>query len=446
MNLERARADVEQIFRDVIRSVDPERLVRDALSVDGDAVIVNEVRHEVGHDGRLVLLGVGKSAIGMARGVEQVLGDRLDHGLIVTKRGLAIANPRLARTQVLEASHPVPDESSVVAGRRLLEEASKLAESDLALVVVSGGGSALVEAPVQGLTLDDFKRTTAALLRGGADIWTLNAVRRRLSQIKAGGLARVIAPARVVNLVLSDVLGSPLGVIASGLSVEAVEDDVSRIDAIRASSVWAELPESVRALLNTSEGASRTRASNVVQSVIVGDATLAARAAGYAARNLGYHPFLVGTAFAGDAREFGRTWAQLARSIAAGNADFDTPACIVGAGEMTVTVRGDGSGGRNTEMVATAAIEIAGTTQIAVASLASDGDDGTSHAAGGVVTGNTVPHLVQTGVNPMTLLDRNDTRRLLELSGGLIVTGQTGTNVNDLYLALVGDPPGGSSN
>ncbi len=444
MNLEQARDDIVAMFQHVLREVDPERLVCASLRCDGDDLVVNDVRHEIAPTGRVVLLGVGKSAIAMARGAESVLGGRLDHGLVVTKSGITGASSGLLRTEVIEASHPVPDEASVHAGIRLMGAATDLTVNDLAIVLVSGGGSSLVEAPVDGISLDDFKNATTVLLKGGADIWTLNSVRRRLSRIKAGGLARAIAPARVVNLILSDVLGNPLGVIASGLSVDSGDDDGWRIESVKSSPAWSELPSAVRERLEGSLELDHRGSSNVVQTIVLGDATLAARAAVDAASQAGYRPFLISADFAGDAREFGRFWAQMARSVSRGSSSITLPACVIGAGEMTVTVRGNGKGGRNTEMAASAALEIDGHRDIAIASLATDGDDGSSQAAGGVVDGETIARLRDRHLDPHDLLARNDTRTFLDASGGLIVTGQTGTNVNDLYFALVGDPGRGS--
>ena len=439
MNFKQARNHVAQIFRHVLNAVDPERLTANAIALDGDSLVIHGTRHLLHPGGRIVLLGVGKSSVGMARGVESVLGSRLDHGLVVTKRGLASQASSLDRTRVIEASHPVPDQSSVDAGVRLLEEARGLMADDIAIVVVSGGGSALVEAPVEGVSLEDFRITTDLLLRAGSDIWTLNAVRRHLSRIKAGGLARAIAPARVVNLILSDVLGNPLRVIASGLSVDADDDESDRIDWVMRSDVRQKLPGTVRDRLSTSISREGSEL-NVVQTTVVGDAALAARAASQAAADLGYRPYQVGVRFAGEAREFGRFWSQLALSTAHGDTNFERPCCIIGAGEMTVTVRGNGVGGRNTEMAAAAALEIQGESEIAIASLATDGDDGFSQAAGGVVDGQTVRRLLDQGIDPAELLDQNDTRPFLEAANGLIVTGQSGTNVNDLYLSLISKP------
>lgn len=437
MDLAAARADVTTIFDEVLRAVDPEKLVRQSVKLVRDRLLIDDQQVELSAGGNVVLLGVGKSAVGMARGVEAVLGDRLDHGLVVTKRGLGLKGAALARTTIIESSHPIPDESSVAAAEELLRQAQSLGEGDLAIVVVSGGGSALVEAPNAEISLEDFKVTTSLLLGNGTDISTLNAVRRRLSRIKAGGLARTIAPARVINLILSDVLGNSLNAIASGLSIATDSNDVRYVRALRQSPVWEKLPANVRARLERGPATNEIVGSNVIRSIIVGDAATAARAAGEAANRLGYASYLLGTEFTGDARGFGRFWGQLAVSSRMGRSTINPQSCILGTGEMTVIVQGNGSGGRNTEMAASAAFEIAGCDGIAVASLATDGDDGTSGAAGGVVVGDTIRELTAKGLDAESILKKNDTRRFLDESGGLIITGQTGTNVNDLYLTLI---------
>jgi hydroxypyruvate reductase len=435
VELELARADVDAIFQEVLRALDPAALVQKSVSVDGRVVHAGDARYEIPADGRIVVLGAGKSAVGMARGVEAVFGDRLANGLVVTKRGLGGDVHGLGRTEVRESSHPVPDETSVTAGEELLRRAHSLEEDDLAIVVISGGGSALIEAPIDGISLDDFKTTTERLLKAGADISTLNAVRRRLSRIKAGGLARAIAPAKVINLILSDVLGNPFNVIASGPTVVPDMNDRGYIDELRSRDVWKSLPRAVQQALE--KETTDEPISNVLTSVVIGDAPAAATAAVDAARERGYKPFALGAEFSGEAREFARFWAGLARATVRGHSSIERPACLIGAGETTVTVGGDGIGGRNTEMAAAAALEIDGVDGIAIASLATDGDDGVSAAAGGVVVGDSAARVRKAGLDPSELLAQNDTRAFLEAADALIVTGQTGINVNDLYLALI---------
>lgn len=426
-----ARADVEAIFAEVLRRLDPERLVREALGSDGDRLVVGGEELDV--PGRLVVLAVGKAALPMARGAVAALGVRIDGGLVVTKSGFAGGGGRVGPLPVVESAHPVPDGRSVAAGVRLLALAAELGPEDLALVLVSGGGSALIEAPGPGITLEEIAGVTSALLRAGADIAVLNAARRRLSRIKAGGLARAARPARVVNLVISDVLGSPLPVIASGFAVDPGPPDDRHLPFLRSAGVWDELRLSLRRALTST--LPEDRVENVVHSLVLADARTAAQVAAAAARERGYEPLLLSARFEGEARDFGRFWAQLAL----GQRDLGgrEPRCVVAAGEMTVTVRGAGRGGRNTEMAAAAALELRGQPDVVVASLATDGDDGQSGAAGGIVSGESVAQAQARGLDPRAALDDNDSATLLGQIDALVVTQPTGNNVNDLYLALI---------
>lgn len=437
MDLERARADVLAIFRAALRRVDPEALVRDALVLDGDAIVVRGTRYPLAPDARLIIVAIGKAAVGMARGATAALGARIDRGIAVTK---ALPGEELPRSVgpivVVAGSHPVPDQASVAAGRRVLETVAGLRPDDLVLALISGGGSALVEAPADGVTLEDIARTTDLLLRAGADIGTLNSVRRPLSRIKGGRLAAAISPARVVNLIVSDVLGNPLPVIASGPTIPA-DPGLDPVALARGLGAWDHLPEPVRRALTHAPRQSTGSGDNVVETIILADAAAAAQAAAEGARERGYYAAVLGTRFAGEAREFARFWAELARHARTGGGPIRPPVCLIGAGEMTVTVRGDGRGGRNTEMALAAALAIDGLPGVVIASLATDGDDGLSGAAGGMVDGVTAARIRDAGLDPVALLAANDSARALAAAGGLIQTGSTGTNVNDLYLALL---------
>lgn len=430
----RARGEVERIFSAVIATLPPEQLVQRALRLDAGAIWVEGERHALPQGARLVVVAIGKAAAGMAAGAEAALDSRIDRGLVVTKRGFA-AWPGLTHFELLEASHPVPDQSSLASGQAVLAAVAGLEADDLVLVLISGGGSALVEALRPGLTLDELASTTQLLLRAGADIWLLNAVRQRISLIKAGGLARAAAPARVINLVISDVLGSPLPVIASGPSVDPGPVLADPSASIRALGVWEELPEAVRRALE--QPLRLEPVTNVAQSVVLADARRLAELARRAAEQQGYRGVVLGDRFVGEAREFARFWCALARHVRERGEPWRAPVCLIGAGELTVTVRGQGAGGRNTEMALAAALELDGVPGVAVASLASDGDDGISGAAGGVVTGETAAAIRASGLDPQRLLQENDSARGLAAAGALLVTGPTGTNVNDLYLALI---------
>ncbi len=437
MDLRRAFDDIGTIFAGALDRVDPSRLVADAVRIEDGAVIIDGARYPVTDSDRLVVIGFGKASLGMARGIEDALGDRIDRGVVVTKRGSPEPDRPLSRFQVMEASHPVPDETSLEAARLILDAVAGLSADDLVLVLISGGGSALVEMPVNGISIADLAGTTNLLLRAGVDIRTLNLVRRRLSRIKGGGLARAAFPARVVNVIISDVLGNPVEVIAGGPTVAVTEHGPSPETIIRRLGIWNALPEPVRFALRGVVPNRPEAGFRVLQSLILADAGLAADGAAGAAREIGYTPVVLGTRFEGEAREFGRFWAAIARHARLTDGPFQRPACLIGTGELTVTVRGDGTGGRNTEMALAAALEIADVPGVAIASLATDGEDGVTGAAGGVVTGSSIDLALRTGLDPAALLANNDSLRFLDATSGLVVTGPTGTNVNDLYLALI---------
>ena len=431
----RLKPFVEDVFREALAAVDPEQSVREALRLERDTLWIRGVPYRLTGTSRLVLLALGKAAAGMAAGALAALGTRVERCVVVPKAD-GLDSRALPGCRVVPGAHPIPDERSVEAGRALLDAVEGLTADDLVLVLLSGGGSALAEVPRAPVTLDDIVVTTELLLRAGADIWLLNSVRRKLSAIKGGRLAEAAAPARVVNLILSDVLGNPLPVIASGPTVEP-ERIVSDLELVlEGLGVWQAIPPRVRSLLVEPEVPSG-RLDNVVQSVVLADAAALVRAAAEACRERGLPAVLCGARFTGEAREFGRFWAALARSVREERQPWTPPVAIVAGGELTVTVRGSGRGGRNTEMALAAALALEGSEGITVASLASDGDDGRSGAAGAVVDTTTAGVLRERGIDPLRALQDNDSATALAAADALVVTGLTGTNVNDLYLAIV---------
>ncbi len=435
MTAPKLKGFVEEVFREAIAAVDPGRLVRESLRWEGDTLWVRGIPYRLTRDARLVLLALGKASLAMAAGALEVVGQRVTRCVVVPKQGGTEVGSR-GPCRVIEGSHPVPDERSLVAGRALLEAVRDLTPEDLVLVLLSGGGSALAEVPRPTVTLDEVVTTTSTLLRAGADIWVLNAVRQRLSSIKGGGLAQAAAPARIVNLVISDVLGNPLPVIASGPTVPPARIVEDLVDAVRRLGVWDALPEHVRAFL-AQPGPPAAQFDHVVQTVVLADVRTFVRAAGEACRRRGLPVATCGTRYTGEAREFGRFWASLARAVREDREPLTPPVALLAGGELTVTVRGQGRGGRNTEMALAAALALEGTDSVTVASLASDGDDGMSGAAGAVVDGTTTAVLRQRGVDPACALDDNDSATALAAADALVVTGLTGTNVNDLFLAIV---------
>lgn len=427
--------ELEAVFRDALREVAPDALVRQSLRFDGETLWVAGEPYPLPADARLVVVAFGKAAARMAGGAVEALDGRIDRGIVVTKEGVAAGALPSAFT-VLRGSHPVPSEQSLAAGHAVLAAVSGLAAHDLVLVLVSGGGSALIEVLRPGITLAHLAETTDTLLRAGADIWLLNAVRRRLSLIKGGGLARAAAPARVINLVISDVLGNPLPVIASGPTVAPEREPRDLPARLHSLGIWDALPSEVRAALTAPPA--EEPLDNVLRSVVLADARRLATAVVDAMRRRSPIPaVLVADRFTGEAREFARFWCALARQVREHGEPWPAPVLLVGAGELTVTVRGGGVGGRNTEMALAAALELDGLSQVWVASLASDGDDGVSGLAGGIVDGETAAAIRERGLDPLQLLRENDSARALRAVGAAVTTGPTGTNVNDVYLALV---------
>ena len=425
------RALIERAFRAGIEVVAPDGAIQrvlhrtdDGFSVDGEPVIVV---------GRLVVVAIGKAASPMARAAAEVMGDRIAAGYILTKDGHLDDPP--AGFEVFEASHPVPDERGITATNAILGAVDGLGPDDVVLALISGGGSALFESPADGLSLEDMQRTTDLLLRAGAPIQHLNAVRSELSEVKGGGLRRHIGDARTVSLILSDVLGNDPTVIASGPTVPREADAAGALDVLGRYGLRKRVPASVRDYLEhpAARGDRRTapRADADLYR-IVGDNAMFVDAVRESLEADGLSVAEVWVAREGEAREQATAWID---ALVESDAD-----AIIGGGEMTVTVTGDGAGGRNTELALAAAIELDRRGMTAtVASLASDGQDGAVDAAGAVVDGGTVARLQEAGIEPAKALANNDSGAALDTIEELIAPGPTGTNVNDVYIGIRGD-------
>lgn len=420
---------IEAWYGAAVAAVEPERAVRGSVQRDGAALIVNGRRIEC--TGWLVVVAIGKAAMAMARGFASVAGDLIDQGIVLTKDGHA-AGSAPSRFEVFEASHPIPDARGVQATRAILDLVADLDRPDVLVALVSGGGSALLEAPRPPVTLDDLARTTDHLLRAGAPIEDLNAVRRSLSLVKAGGLLRAAAPASVVTIILSDVLGNDPRVIASGATVPGRPDLGAALSMLDRYQVWDRVPDSVLTVLASVPDDLAAGPADAGGVVIIGDNAAAVAAAATAAREDGFKIEVAREAATGEASDLGREWVGRCRSM---NARHDV---LLGGGEATVTVRGDGVGGRNTEFALSAALALAegGIHDWVVASLATDGEDGPTRVAGAIVDPETVVRAAASGVDVRAALANNDSLRVFEAAGGIVRPGPTGTNVNDLYFAV----------
>lgn len=434
------QAAPRDIARDVLAAalaaVAPAAAVGRHLRRDGAALLVAGRRYDLDAYRRVLAVGAGKASAQMAQAIEPLLAPYLSAGLVVTKDAHSVPT---ALVQVREASHPLPDARGVRATAELLALVEGLGRDDLVVLLLSGGGSALLEQPVSGATLDDLQATTDALLRAGASINELNAVRKHLSAVKGGGLARAIAPAALLVLVLSDVVGSPLDVIASG---PAAPDPTTYADALEVLARYALLQTAPPAVVAHLEAGRRGEQPETpkpgdplfdrVQHAIVGDNTQAAAAALERARTLGLNALLLSTYVEGEAREVGRVLAALARELCATGRPLARPACLVLGGETTVSVRGAGLGGRNQEVALGAVAGLAGLHDVLVLSAATDGGDGPTDAAGAFVDGSTQARAAARALAPHAFLARNDAYHFFAPLGDLLVTGPTLTNVNDL--------------
>jgi hydroxypyruvate reductase len=442
----RLRRAAAAILEEALVAAAPARLVEKHLRVRGGALEAAGVRFRTSR-GRIAVVAAGKAAVPMARTAESRLGRHLSGGVAVTNADAG----GLERMRVLTASHPVPDARGLAAAREIEELARGLGPDDLLLVLLSGGASALLPAPAEGLTLDDKQRTTGVLLRGGATIHELNAVRKHLSRLKGGGLARVAAPARVVTLVLSDVVGDDLSTIASGPTSPDPTTYADALAVLTRRGLLTEVPRAVRARLEAGVRGEQPetpkpgeRFFRRVTARIVGSNRLSVAAAAREARRQGLRPMVLTTHLEGEAREAARVLVAILRECVESGRPAATPVCLLAGGETTVAVSGAGRGGRNQELAVAAAEALAGFGAPAVvASFGTDGIDGASDAAGGVVDDETTARAAALGLAPpAAFLGDNDTRNFLGPLGDLIFTGPTGTNVCDVVVALAGRPSG----
>ncbi|HLJ59996.1 MAG TPA: glycerate kinase [bacterium] len=436
----RLRRAAIAILASALGAVDPQVATRRALRLVGRRLVVAGRPYTLARDARVVVVGAGKAGAPMAQAVEDVLGDRITTGAVIVKRGYTAPLRKIA---LREAGHPVPDAAGEAAARELLDTVTGLGPRDLVICLISGGGSALLPAPHDGVTLDDMIRTTDLLLRSGAAIGEINTVRKHLSRVAGGRLAVAASPARVVALVVSDIVGTPLDAIASGPTVPDSTTYADALGVLDAYGLTDRVPRAVRDVLRRGAagelpetpkpGDPAFRRTHVA---VVADNATAARAAVAKARRLGFHARLLSTYIEGEAREVGVALAGIARQIAATDDPVRRPACLVAGGETTVTVRGTGRGGRNQELALAAARTLDGIPGTLLVSFATDGTDGPTDAAGAVADGTTLSRARALGLDAAAHLANNDAYTFFDALGDLIRTGPTNTNVTDLMLIL----------
>jgi hydroxypyruvate reductase len=441
--MHKLREDALAIFGAALAAANANHAVRRHLQRTEGQLRAGYARFPLGGINRIFLIAVGKAAAPMAEAVEHIAATGLSRGLIITKHGHAAAYA--GRCEVIEAGHPIPDGESVRAGRAALDLLHEISARDLLIVAISGGASALLCAPAEGLTLAAKQQTTDLLLRAGADIYELNCVRKHLSALKGGNLAAHAYPAPVLSLLLSDVVGDPLDVIGSGLTAPDPSTFVKALQVLERRGVLPQVPRKVREHLEKGargESAETPKPGDGlfenVYNVVVGSSRLALEAAAEEAKRRGYRPLILSSRIQGEAREVARVHADILWEVISSGHPVRPPACILSGGETTVTVRGEGKGGRNQEFALAAAVALNGAANVMFLSGGTDGTDGPTDAAGAIVSGETVARAAMRGFDPGEFLARNDSYAFFEALGDLVKTGPTGTNVMDVNVMLAG--------
>ncbi len=445
----RMRRDGYEIFKAAVKAADPVQCVKRVVQFDGERIRLDDpqrslcIEYSICDLSRIVVVGMGKASTQMARALEDILGDCITGGVINTKYHHAAD---LHRIEVVECGHPIPDREGVAGTRKLLKLLCQLDDKALVFCMISGGGSALMPAPADGLTLSEKQKTTQLLLECGATIFELNAIRKHLSSVKGGQLARAAYPAKITSLILSDVIGDPTDVIASGPTAPDESTFLDCIEILEKYKVTDQVP--LKVLQRLRRGADGDieetpqkddRIFSNCTNLIVGNNRLSVDAAKDVASQLGYNTLVLSTRVEGETKEIAKMHAAIAVEIASSKVPISPPACVITGGETTVTVRGKGKGGRNQEFVLASALDIQGWDNIVVLSAGTDGTDGPTDAAGAIADGSTVKRAEQIGLSPAKYLRDNDSYDFFDPLDDLIITGPTGTNVMDIRLMMIGD-------
>ena len=443
-NLFNARETARVIFEEALKAGDVHALLPQVLHLSGSRLTVQGRSFNLDDIRRLLVVGGGKASGAMAESLEAILGDRVSDGVVVVKAG----DPsRTHRVRLVHAAHPIPDYAGLEGAREILRLAESATAGDLVICLLSGGGSALLPAPAPTITFGEKREVTRLLLEAGATIGEVNVVRKHLSTLKGGQLARAAAPAALLALLLSDVIGDPLDVIASGPTVPDPSTYGEAIGILRRYGLEGRTPPMILAHLSRGIGGmipENPKPSDPifdnVTNFVIGNNGLVIERAMEVARARGLTPILHTAGLQGEAREVARQLAAVARKIRDHSKPQTLPACLIAGGETTVTVRGHGKGGRCQEFCLAAAIELQGETGITVLAAGSDGSDGPTDAAGAIADGTTVARAQRIGLDAQTSLERNDSYTFFSRLGDLIITGPTRTNLMDLYFYLITHP------
>jgi hydroxypyruvate reductase len=440
---ENMRQKAEKIFQAALYAVDPEQAILSHMNVANGVLTIGERTFPLKDYNRIFIVGAGKADAPMAQALERLLGQHISDGIILVKDGHSLP---LTRIKIHEASHPVPDERGVSRTGEIISLVRNADEQDLVICLISGGGSALLVAPAEDISLKDKQEVTHLLLGCGASIHEINTFRKHLSLVKGGGLARLAHPATVVSLILSDVIGDDLDVIASGPTVQDSSTFRQAKEVLNRHDIWDRVPDSVRRHIE--KGVNGEIEDTPKQGdpsfqrdswELVGTNLQALTAARKEAERLGYHTLILSGMIEGETSEVAKVHTAIAKEIVCSGNPHSPPLCLLSGGETTVTIKGKGKGGRNQEFALAAALEIEGEEHMLILSGGTDGTDGPTDAAGAVVDGGTVARARAKGMDPLEYLRRNDSYPFFEAIDGLLITGPTRTNVMDVRIMLIGE-------
>ncbi|MBI4537818.1 MAG: glycerate kinase [candidate division NC10 bacterium] len=442
MDIKALRRAARKIFDAAVAAVDPAEAIRRHLRREGNSLRVGGQTLDLATIRQLLVVGLGKAGASMTSAVEEIVGDRITRGVVVTKYG-HVQPTKTVRLH--EAGHPVPDAAGMAGAQAILDCLRGATAADLLLVLISGGGSALTPAPVASIALEEKQALTRELLACGADIREMNTLRKHISRIKGGKLARAAAPARVVTLILSDIVGDPLDAIASGPTVPDPTTYADALGILDRYKIREAIPASIRTYLESGAAGKHPETPKPgdpvfakVQNVMVASNIQALRAAEAESQRLGFTPLILSSFIEGETKEVARLHAALALEVRSSGLPVAPPVCFITGGETTVTLKGHGKGGRNQEFALAAAFDIAGLANVVVLSGGTDGTDGPTDAAGALADGETIARARALGLNPRAFLENNDSYNFFARLGDLLLTGPTRTNVMDVRLVLIG--------
>ena len=441
--LNKLREDAISIFHTAIKAASPANLIPSNMLLEKNILTVCDINgtsnsFNLINYNRIIVIAAGKASVPMAYEVEKILGDKINDGLVVTKYNF---RSQLKKIQVLEASHPLPDKKGIEAGKKFVEKCKNANEDDLIINLISGGSSSLLPYPADKITLEDKIKTTELLLRAGATIQELNTVRKHISAIKGGQVAKYVYPSTMINLIISDVIGDKLDVIGSGLTVPDPTTFEDSWNVVTKYKLENKIPNMVISYLQDGvEGKVPETLKpgnpliNKVHNFIIGNNELALAAVKTEAEEKDYNAKIISSTLEGEAKDAGKFIAQLAKEYILSK---ENPVCLIFGGETTVTVQGNGKGGRNQELCLSTAIEIDGTDNITFLSGGTDGYDGQTDATGAICNGRTIERAKELGLDAMKFLDNNDSYNFFNKLEDLIITGPTNTNVMDIQIVLL---------